>query len=158
MKITFVTAPYDIIQNAYGVKRKVKYGYWAPFSLAVLAACCRAGGHTPEIVDSSPLGYGNREVIEHLKKSRPDVVGLQSTFAAKEQTLQLLREIKSELKIPVFLGGWFATSFQENLLKENPELDFVFVGEAEKTIVSVLDALEKGRGFDGIRGQELPNW
>jgi len=151
MKISFVTAPFDMVKQAYGVKREVSYGNWLPFGLTVLAGCCRQAGHKPEIVDSPPLKYTNADVIAHLKKSQPDVVGLQAAMATKEQTMQLLHEIKVNLDVPVFLGGWLA-SFKESLLKQNPEIDFVFVGEAEKAIVKTLNALEKGESFKNIKG------
>lgn len=153
MRISLVIAPYNIINQCYGSQaKKTKYGFWPPMGVGILAACCIKAGHQAEIVDAPVRDWGVADVVSHLKKTKPDVIGLSSPLACKDATVALIREVQKEFDVPVILGGQLATIFPDRMLKENPGLHYVFVGEAEQTVVELLDALENGKPTVSILG------
>lgn len=156
MRISFVIAPYDIIGQCYGSQaKKTKYGFWPPMGIGILAACVMKAGHTAEIIDAPAKGWGVDNVIEHLKKTNPDVIGLSAPVACKAATVQFISQVKEKFDVPVILGGQLATIFPDQMLNENPGLHYIFMGEAEETIVELLDHLEKKKDVRKVAGLVL---
>jgi radical SAM superfamily enzyme YgiQ (UPF0313 family) len=155
MKVCLITPPFDIIKEGYGSKvRNKRYGYWPPLGVGYLGASLKAHGHEVEIIDSPPLRYSNKDILERLKESKPDLIGISSLTATKDQAYSLIRYLKKHLltKAPIILGGPHATTFPMECLQEVAELDAIAIGEGEETILELVKNLEQKKGFEGIRG------
>lgn len=153
MKLSIINPPHDIMES-YGSRRNrgKKFGYWPSFGVAVLAGGVRKIGWDMEYLDCPMVDYGIREIVQHLKQSKPDVIGISSLLATREHIMSLIKALDQDFSAPLFLGGSLATSFGESVLAENPGLDFAVVGEAEQTIVEVLKKIERGDSLKGVRG------
>ena len=87
-----------------------------------------------------------KELIEEIK---PCFIGLSVMSSLYLETIHLVNEtIKKHFDIPVAWGGVFATLMPEKAVHE---CDFVMRGEGEKTIVELLDALQKGESYEAIQ-------
>jgi len=127
-----------------------------PLGLAYLAAAIRNNDYEVEIIDASALNYTNKQLIEHLKKSKPDLVGISILTPMYLRAKETIHNIKKSIKnIKIVVGGPHVTVFPKLTLEENPEIDFAIYGEAEHTIVEVLDALEKKSSLKKIKGLVL---
>jgi radical SAM superfamily enzyme YgiQ (UPF0313 family) len=153
MKLSVINPPHDIMIS-YGSKRNrgKKIGYWPSFGVAVLAGGVKKIGWDIEYLDCPIIDYGVEDIVRHLEQSKPDVIGISSLLATREQIIPLIRALDERFKAPIFLGGLLATSFGESVMVENPGLDFAVVGEAEQTIVEVLKKIERGDSLKGVRG------
>ena len=62
----------------------------------------------------------------------------------------MIRETIPNTKIVV--GGPHPTIFPKQTMEEVPEIDFVGIGEGERIIVELLDAIENKRPISGVKG------
>lgn len=142
-----------------------------PLNLGYLAAELRKQGHEPLIyqTDFDPISingtfvdaekimtsnYGryigilqdlNHGVWQEIRRTvetvRPEVVGISSMTANYGSAINVAKCVKEvDKSITVILGGVHPTLLPDQVIKE-PEVDLVVKGEAEKTLVKVIDAI-----------------
>jgi anaerobic magnesium-protoporphyrin IX monomethyl ester cyclase len=158
MKILFVTPP---------------MGNWAPWGdrhLAVnslhaqLAAFIREQQTAEvEVLDCRALGHDDEGMLDEVKRIRPDVVFFGSMIPAAGGAAQLnrfhaaMQSIKESVPETLTVGGGLMyTAVPQQIMKDNPQLDFALVGvfgDNEYTLSELLAELNKSRpNFDHIRG------
>jgi anaerobic magnesium-protoporphyrin IX monomethyl ester cyclase len=158
MKILFVTPP---------------MGNWAPWGdrhLAVnslhaqLAAFIREQQAAEvEVLDCRALGYDDEGMLNEVKRTRPDVVFFGSMIPAAGGAAQLNRFHAAMQSIKEFVpetltvgGGLMYTAVPQQIMMDNPQLDFALVGvfgDNEYTLSELLVELNKSSpNFDHIRG------
>jgi len=153
MKISLINPPFDIIQQAYGSARGgIKYGYWAPFGVAVLAGAAKKVGAEMDYIDSSTMGFNHDDVVREVEKSAPEVIGISAQLASRQSVELLIKKLREKTKSPIFLGGILATTFGESMLHENPGLDYAVIGEAEQTLQELLLKLKNHQDIKTVRG------
>jgi len=125
-----------------------------PLGLAYLAAAIKQKRNDLiEIIDAAALNYSEKDLFLHLKKSNPDLVGvtvLTPMYKRAKETVELAR--KACPYATIILGGPHATIFPQETLKDIENADFILVGEGERTITELLNAIEDGRGFNLVKG------
>jgi len=100
-------------------------------------------------------GYDVAIFIEHVEPPDWDAIAgcdlvMMSTFsAATQRTYDLADKIRSELNIPVVMGGTHATYFTADCLKH---CDVVVLGEGDETVVEVAKTLLSGGTLGDIAG------
>jgi anaerobic magnesium-protoporphyrin IX monomethyl ester cyclase len=158
MKILFVTPP---------------MGNWAPWGdrhLAVnslhaqLAAFIREQQAAEvEVLDCRALGYDDDGMVDEIKRTRPDVVFFGSMIPAAGGAAQLnrfhaaMQRIKETAPATLTIGGGLMyTAVPQQIMTDNPQLDFALVGvfgDNEYTLQELLAELNKSTpNFDPIRG------
>ena len=129
--------------------------FYPSAALLHLAAVLRSNNYTPTIVDLNNatvhnqrekyLSYCKKIIIENLNKTKPDLVGINCLFSGVfPDVLKFAQTIKSHspnLKIAV--GGIHPTTYYKEILTNCKDIDYVAIGEGEKTIVSLAKAVEK---------------
>jgi len=73
--------------------------------------------------------------VKAILKERPDVVGISSATLFFNQASKIARDIKSQLDIPVIIGGQHITQMQYALSKE---FDVAVLGEGEQTTLNLM--------------------
>jgi radical SAM superfamily enzyme YgiQ (UPF0313 family) len=98
--------------------------------------------------------YGNECNINFfLKKFKPDIVCLSSMAFQYPNTIKICEEIKKNDKdIPIALGGYFPTFMFNEILLNNKNIDYIVVGEGEKTFSELLEYFECGKNLKKIKG------
>ena len=129
-----------------------------PLGLAYLNSALRRAGHHTLWADSLA---GGESIESVLARYQPDAVGISvrnidDVIIRKRETffdnLSWLGEtIRRKTKCPVVVGGSGFSIFPRQLL-ELSGADYGICGEGETGFVSLLDALNNGRGFSGIPG------
>ena len=87
-----------------------------------------------------------------LSEFQPDLVGLSAlTFEAEEmhRAAELVKRFRPQC--PVVVGGPHGTMFYPEVL-EDGNVDYVVVGEGEKTLVELADHLAEGGHFPELKG------
>jgi anaerobic magnesium-protoporphyrin IX monomethyl ester cyclase len=112
--------------------------------LAILAAIIKEKGHEVKIVDYS-FSFKNKDkdISFFVNDFKPDVIGISIyTPNALEagNIISRLNEIDS--KIPIMVGGPHATLYTD-VLEKNKKIDYIFRGEAELTILNVIEKAKK---------------
>lgn len=125
--------------------------------ITTLASILRDNGFSVNIVDVSSDVAGNKYFkrsheyfLQELKKY-PKVVAFTATTPSFYYCLPAIKEARKYAG-KIILGGPHATIFREKLLEKVPEVDVVVVGEAENTIVSLIDALVKEKSLAKVKG------
>jgi magnesium-protoporphyrin IX monomethyl ester (oxidative) cyclase len=92
-------------------------------------------------------------ILSEIENFKPDIVGFSGLFLFQHNIVkELIRNVKDiNSHLTIFLGG-YPTVFPEIVLQDIPQLDVVFIGEAEKAIQEVLEAAYHGQSFDNING------
>ncbi len=152
-RVLFVAPPY----RCWGVQ---VIGTWPPLQLAYLAGSAKAAGHEAAIFDAMNKNLDFEDVRDKVADWKPDVVvtldylpvsGAIST-ATVPAALEALRVAKSvNPAIVTAIGGPHPTFMYEEILSAEEHPDFVLRGEAEETLVELLEALPVARAAE-VRG------
>jgi len=158
MKLLFITPP---------------MGNWAPWGdkhLAVNSLHSQVGAFIRQkqaaevaVLDCRALGLNDDEMLDEVKRRRPDVVFFGSMIPAAGGAAQLnrfhaaMKSIKTALPATVTVaGGLMYTAVPKEIMAEQPQLDFAIVGvfgDNEYTLWELLDELNKSApNFAAIRG------
>jgi radical SAM superfamily enzyme YgiQ (UPF0313 family) len=151
MKCLLIAPPFS---NVYGnFKSMMKYGFLnPPLGLCYLSASLKRAGHQALVLDCEAQGLNITKLFEIVQKEQPDLIGLTATSPELANALTIADELKAKLAIPIVFGGVHVTIFKDQLLRENPAVDFGVVGEGEETIVELLETLDQPHKFPAIQG------
>ena len=123
-----------------------------------VAAYLRSQGYSEiTIIDAWHERLSDKAISQRLKDLAPDLVGisgLSMEFAHVHRLAELAKEINPNCKVVV--GGPYATSSPEHILKD-AHVDFVVIGEGERTTARLINALEKGEDLSVIEGLAYKN-
>jgi len=123
-----------------------------PLGLGYLASSLRENGHEPYIFDMAVEDEPLAAEIERAEEAgRPyHLVGITATTPLIEDAWKAAR-IAKKYGLPTLLGGPHLMLLPLESM-EKPEVDFVLQGEAEFTIVELVDALENGKDLGRVPG------
>ena len=163
MKLLFVTPP---------------MGNWAPWGdrhLAVNSLHAQVAAFVREkqaadveVLDCRALGLDDEQMVEEIKRKRPDAVFFGAMIAAAGGAAQLnrfhaaMKRIKEAAPETITIGGGLMyTAVPQQIMAENPQLDFAIVGvfgDNEYTLCELLAELKKpAPNFADIRGLAYRN-
>lgn len=167
MKILLIN-PYRLVQSEIANIRKPARIIHPPLGLGYMASYIRKHStHTVEILDCIGASHGRRvnlgeythigldekEIADYLKKSKPDIVGITSSFTAHHrEALDVAAAVKRyDPEIKVIFGGMHATMDRMETIK-NPAVDIIVMGDGEKVLLELLNDIESGRGYSKTPG------
>ncbi len=124
-----------------------------PLAYGYLAAVLRKAGYSVEVYCMDVFHYTNEQLEKKLYNSEYDLIGAGFMPARFEETvIDLCATInKSKKKAWFFLGGPGPTPIPEYML-ERLNVDLVVLGEAEHTIVELMEAKLGQRKLAEIKG------
>lgn len=104
------------------------------------------------VLDMLMLKMSREDAREYLIRERPDIVGLSSFSISWIDVLKLAKTIKKELpETLVILGGPHTYEFPKETLT-HPEIDAIFVGEADESLPAYIQKLLSGEYVESIKG------
>lgn len=110
-----------------------------PIDLAYLGAVAEQCGATARIVDYPAEGVGWEHFILDLIRFDPQLLILDVTTATLGRDLMACRIAKENNPHIITAGkGDYLSLYGEQVLKQNQEIDLIFVGEAEATLKDIL--------------------
>jgi len=123
---------------------------YVPLGLAYIAAVLEQEGYSVEIVDLNVERMNDEDLQRKIRNT--DIVGITGIITEYEEILMLVDIAKKgNAEATVVLGGPLATTLPQELLKVS-QADFIVVGEGEKTIVSLVSAIEHDDSFTDVKG------
>ncbi len=123
-----------------------------PLGLAILAGVIEEAGHNVAILDNNAYRFSHEKVIEEIKNEKWDLIGMGSLVTTYSWQKEMFRLLRKEFPTTLLLiGGGIATSLQNNIMEWIPEIDIAVIGEGEKTILQIIDNLEK-RSWENVKG------
>jgi len=121
-----------------------------PLGLAYVAQHLEDAGHAVRIVDLNITGLNPERVQATLRLFKPDVVGISAHTETYPNALRIARIVKERNPAtPVMIGGPHASILPLEVLAE-PDIDFVVVGEGERTAVELVAVIGAGGAPESI--------
>jgi anaerobic magnesium-protoporphyrin IX monomethyl ester cyclase len=156
MKVSFISvSPNEGIDEREGRKSIAAF---PPLSILYLAAVLKEIGVEVSVLDQPALGLTVKETVRWVEKENPDVVGF-STLTSSGQTAGLISSKVKEKNpdVTTVFGNHHATFNAERILRKYASVDIVVRGEGEKTVVELVNCLEKGGDLKEVRGINFRN-
>ena len=124
-----------------------------PFFLAYAAALLKNNGIEAVLIDSIAAGEGYEELFARLARSGPELLAAEVSTPSLSGDLRALERLRGSFPgMKIAVCGAHATVKHEELLKNNPFIDFVLRGEYECVLLELSKALASGAGLENIRG------
>jgi len=113
-----------------------------PLGQAYIAAALVNAGHDVTAIDATADDYSEDDVLKKVVDIQPDFVGIGGTTPLYSQMSSLSKKIKNEIEdVTVILGGPHVSSLPIPSLNTS-SADFICIGEAEQSIVAVINCVE----------------
>jgi radical SAM superfamily enzyme YgiQ (UPF0313 family) len=87
-----------------------------------------------------------------IRDYNPDLALIETSTPSIETDLYIARRIKVENNIPVALSGPHVSIFGKEILRKNPFVDYILVGEYEETLLELTERLSRKEKIDGVLG------
>ena len=126
--------------------------YWQPLGTLYVAACLRDAGHTVKLFNGAFLAHC--ELLQRVREFEPEFAGIYATTFGWPGALRTAADLRrAHPGLFLCAGGPYPIALQERCLSDGGEaFDGVITGEAEQTLVEVLERLAHGRALDGVQG------
>ncbi len=150
MKVVLVVPPWgpdDIrAKDTRGIA-----GCWPTPGLQYIAGELRRRGH--QVMYLEGFFHSSEEMRKRTAAFGAQALGVYVISLLWHKAAPFIRDVREDNPdIFTFIGGHGATAMPERLLGECPALDAVVVGEGEITCGEMIDALERGEPFGGVKG------
>lgn len=136
MKFTIIGLPTKNIGNQY-----------PNLGAITIAQRVREIGHEVNLIDVVRYRYSIDEVIEQVKASKPDLVGLSGIITSYHYFEPLAVKLKQTLPGMQLVVGGGITCIAE-LIEEYTEVDYIVKGEGDIAITELISMLESDRNMD----------
>jgi radical SAM superfamily enzyme YgiQ (UPF0313 family) len=121
-----------------------------PIGLMYVAAALEKAGFAVQMLDNYLQNKPMDEFKKHLLNVNPQLVGItcgSATFRRCIESAQAVKEVLPSCKIIV--GGWHGSYMPETLLAY-PQIDYVVMGEGERAIVELANAIASGNEASAV--------
>lgn len=160
MKILLINPPRSYFKESMGAT------FCIPIGLLSVAAVLDKAGHDVHVLDTLAgakteekgnlryFGLTEKEIEEKIRQINPEIIGIGIQFTAQaNNALQVAKIVKKvNHKTMVIVGGPDATVRGEALLKENKSLDICVAGEGERTVLELVNQINKKKSLRKIKG------
>lgn len=154
-KIYFINPPYlkDFSrgQRSPGVIKSgtMYYPYW----LASAAGVLEMNGFAVRLIDAPADNMNADEIFRLVSVDKPELAVIDTSTPSIENDILFAKRLKDHNNsIIVCLVGTHASAEAESILKANPEIDIIAIGEYDYTILDIAKAVSNHGSFNGIPG------
>ncbi|MCP5003088.1 MAG: radical SAM protein [Planctomycetes bacterium] len=124
-----------------------------PLGLTYIAAALEAANVKVEIIDAWAEGYSIDDIGKEISLRSPNFVGITIMSPKYAAGMQVVDVVRKNTDAYIVVGGPHPTAVPEQCLEDNPNIDFVIIGEGEKVLVELITALSEKRGeLSAVKG------
>lgn len=157
LKVLLINPPKKALLGEHG-----RLSIYPPLGLAYLAAAIESICDVEIFdtiledwrrVDENGIhGMDFREIAKKVKEKKPDIVGITGLSFVASNIHRCAEEIrKLNPKVKIVIGGAYATCSPLEVIK-NENIDFAITGEGEEAFPELIEALQKNKGFEKVKG------
>lgn len=152
MKVLFVNPSLDPAEYRDPVARAL-FTNAMPLGICYLAAVLERAGIEVGLLDAAAEQFSHEDVYCYIKKGKFDVVGITATTNGFFRALGLAKVLKKHAgsSLPVLLGGPHMSDLPHHAMSYNC-FDYGAIGEAEDTILELLDVVKGARAPGDTKG------
>ena len=142
MRVAIIAAPYPLEEFPS-----------PPLGISYVAAAFAAAGCEVRIFDYIVSHYSREKLSAQLADFQPDAVGTGSVTMNFYDAQRILRDVKScDSEIVTMMGGPHVSFTAQETLQNYPEVDLIFIGEADDTIFEFAPLIKQKRKWRDISG------
>ena len=119
--------------------------------LAYIAAVLEAERHAVRIIDIDAEALTHENLGKIIGSEKPDMVGITATTPVFYSALKMAEIVRKNSSAYTVIGGIHATLMPVECA-ESSFIDFVVVGEGEKTIIELVNSILNKSDFANIKG------
>jgi len=139
MKILFIDPP----GPAFGLS----------IGLGILSAILIKAGHEVLVTDLNNRRLKNLDLLRHdIERFKPNLIGITIHATKYGSAQEVVKYIRSFSNIPIIAGGPQVSADMERILTECPGIDYLVYGEAELSIIEIINKIQNGSGLQNIKG------
>lgn len=132
-----------------------KKKYFAPLNLAYLKSVLDENDFESSIL--SIFDYEHKKITNAIKQEDPDIIGISCFTNERSLSFKVARLAKSiNPDVKIVMGGHHATPMYEQIL-ENYPVDYIVIGEGERTIVDLVNVLKNNGNLSEVKGIAYKN-
>ena len=115
-------------------------------AIGVLSACLKRAGHSAELLITSP-----EKIVDKIISYTFDVIGFSVITGERGLILKMIEKLRNAgIKAPITVGGLDAI-FNSEYWNEKSGADIICIGEGERAIVELLDAIERKSDYKSLK-------
>lgn len=119
-----------------------------PIGLYHVAAVLQAEGHVVTVINLNQDGQSPDQVMGVIAQFQPDIIGFSILNANRWGGIDIARLVKARFaNVVTVFGGAGASTLWEHFLTHFPEIDYIVIGEGERSFLRLVQSLER----DGVR-------
>jgi radical SAM superfamily enzyme YgiQ (UPF0313 family) len=124
-----------------------------PLGIAYVAAAFEAAGCEVRVFDYIVSHYSREKLSAQLADFQPDAVGAGCVTMNFYDAQQIIRDVKScNQEILTMMGGPHVSFTAEETLRNYPEIDLIFIGESDDTIIEFVPLMKQKNKWRNICG------
>lgn len=122
-----------------------------PLGLPYIASVLESKQVTVSVIVSDAEGMSVDDTVDRVVASRPDVVGFSIGTLVALNSYRIASFVKEKIdNVVLIAGGPHATALPQDVLENG--IDFVVIGEGERTIADFVDYLLNKKDLDDVDG------
>ena len=142
MKVALVAPPYPLEEIPS-----------PPLGICYAAAACEAAGADVRIFDYIVGCYTPENLKTAMDAFQPDIIGATSVTLNFPVAAAILKTAKQHRpEVVTMMGGPHVSFDAEAVLRENPDIDVVFIGEAENSLAQWLPLYADRSAWASVKG------
>jgi radical SAM superfamily enzyme YgiQ (UPF0313 family) len=113
--------------------------------LSYLSGALKAAGHETRIehiCEWLDNPFEMDAISAHVREFNPDLIAFSTGANHYPEMRQLSKKLKDDLDLPILFGGIHTTLNTQNVMRDNPWIDFANVGEGDDSILDLVNALD----------------
>jgi anaerobic magnesium-protoporphyrin IX monomethyl ester cyclase len=149
MKILLLNPPHPAIGS------RIPQEHLPPLGLLSLGGPLLDAGHSVKLLDAEFGPLSVDRIAAEIRRYAPEAVliGHSGSSSGHPAAMEITRAIRAALpQTWIVYGGVFPTFHWPEIMKEEPQIDFIVRGEGEETVVYLMHALEQGSSLEEIPG------
>lgn len=123
-----------------------------PLGLAYIGAALEKAGHDVKVTDGALHDLSAEETVERALANDPEFLGIGCTTPLYHQACAIIDLVKKRSPSTVVIFGGPHVSALPQATLETSKADFVYIGEAEESVVAVVEHVLNKQDPGGITG------
>ncbi len=120
--------------------------------LAYIASSLMQEGHLVSVLDIEGYRYTEDQVLDIIKRSDCDVIGIGTLITAYRYVKWLVKAIRSvKPDVSIWVGNSISSSIPEIILRDM-DVDVVVIDEGEVTVKELAETITIGRDLHSVKG------
>lgn len=119
--------------------------------LAAVASALTAVGHEVRVIDKSADGVSDDEILSIVRRDGYGAVGISAYVTTKGSALRLAEKVKTAVPDVILMVGGPEVTL-DPLSFEKRFVDYIFLGEADESVVELFGTFEGGEAHTEVSG------